>query len=237
MTSPNQPNPSFWKEYFSRQIADQNLSNTSKLDFSNDRVRFQTYGWMLEAMGPIVGRSCLDAGCGTGELARLMACLGAKVSGFDLAEPAIKTLQHNHPEVHWFTADLTDLDSSEINGPFDVITASEVLQHVDAPAAIKALWSRVSPGGRLVAAMPNASCPIVQKTTARFDGNYNGIHIDTLATTAAELDDCALFCWRGAGFIEDQTLLPYGLTPWFDAPCTLEGTPPNRIQFVIQRAI
>lgn len=235
MANPSNEKSSFWKEYFSSQIKKENISNTRKLDFSNDRVRFQTYGWMLEAMGPITGLSCLDAGCGTGELAVLMACLGAKVDAFDLAEPAIKTLESNHPEVRWFVADLTDLDNSTINDNYDVIITSEVLQHVDAPAAIQALWKQVSPGGRLIGIMPNASCPIVIKTTERFEGNYNGIHIEELVSTAKKLIDVELFSWRGAGFLDDQRLLPYGLTPWFDAADTFEGTPPNRLQFVVQR--
>lgn len=226
----------YWKEYFSHLSADQGLSDTAKLDFSNDRVRFQTYGWMMEAMGPLAGRRCLDAGCGTGDLALVMNTLGAGVDAFDFAEPGIARLRRAHPQVRWVVADLTALEGAELAAEYDVVTASEVLQHVPAAAAIRTLWQRVAPGGRLVAVMPNADCPIVQRTQTRFGGHYNGMHLTTLLECLAALPGAAFYRWRGAGFLADQTLLPYGLTPWLDGPHDFGEAPPNRFQFAVLRA-
>lgn len=235
MSTEHQSRSSYWKEYFSRQLSDESLSNSQKLVFSNDRVRFQTYGWMLEAMGPVVSRTCLDVGCGTGDLARILECMGARVDAFDLAEPAIVQLSRMYPGIRWFVADVMNLGGSSIGAAYDVVVASEVLQHVDALTAVRALWRHVAPGGRLVAAMPNADCPIVKRTTERYAGNYSGVHVGDLCATLAALDDVDLFRWRGAFFLDDQRLVPYEIGPWSDTVHDFGTTPPNRLQFVAMR--
>lgn len=222
----------YWKDHFSRLMGNQDLSNTHKLDFSNDRVRFQTYSWILESIGPIDGLHCLDVGCGTGDLARIMRTLGGRVDAFDLAEPAITELRERHPDIRWLVADATDLVSAEIGTTYDAIVASEVLQHVDAPATLCSLWERLAPGGRLAAVMPNDDCPIVKRTRERFSGHYGGIDIEMLCDTLSNLPNVTLYRWRGAFFLEDQRLFPYGLSPWFGQSHDFGDSPPNRLQFV-----
>lgn len=235
MSTEHQSRCSYWKEYFSRLISDDSLSNSNKLVFSNDHVRFQTYSWMIEAIGPVAGLTCLDVGCGTGDLSRVMDCMGAHVDAFDLAEPAIVQLRQAHPGIRWFAADVTNMGASSVGEAYDVVTASEVLQHVDAVAAIRALWQRVAPGGRLVAAMPNADCPIVKRTSERYKGYYSGVSISELSATLAGLDDVDLFRWRGAFFLADQRLVPYEMSSWFEGVHDFGAAPPNRLQFVAVR--
>ena len=40
--------------------------------------------WMLDALGNLSGRRVLDIGCGEGRFCRLLAGLGAEVTGIDL---------------------------------------------------------------------------------------------------------------------------------------------------------
>src|SRR5262245_38520536 len=89
----------FWKQHYLQQYSDATLAASRKIDFSNDQVRNQTYGWLLEAMGPCAGLSCLDAGCGLGDVARLLDALGGRVDAFDVVEPCIEDLRRAHPQI------------------------------------------------------------------------------------------------------------------------------------------
>ena len=46
--------------------------------------------WMLDALGNVRGKRALDIGCGEGRFSRLLAGLGAEVTGIDLTEPLIE---------------------------------------------------------------------------------------------------------------------------------------------------
>ena len=46
--------------------------------------------WMLRAMGAVEGRRVLDIGCGEGRFCRLLAGLGAEVTGIDLTEGLVE---------------------------------------------------------------------------------------------------------------------------------------------------
>jgi 2-polyprenyl-3-methyl-5-hydroxy-6-metoxy-1,4-benzoquinol methylase len=226
---------SFWKDHFSHQHAEQSQSHSQRLDFSNDRVQYQTYAWLLESLGPLRGRSCLDAGCGTGELALAMTALGAEVTAFDIAQPTIDILSARHPTICWRVADLAHLDEADLAPAYDLVVASEVLQYVDAANGIASLWTKVRPGGRLAAVIPNADCPIVQHARSRFEGRYNGIALNTLVSTLKKLPEANVLRWRAVSFLDDQTLFPYGLGAWHrDADVALQP-PPNRLQFVAMR--
>jgi 2-polyprenyl-3-methyl-5-hydroxy-6-metoxy-1,4-benzoquinol methylase len=224
----------YWRQHFTRQHADAELGDAKKLDFSNDRVRVQTYGWIVEAIGPVSGIRCLDAGCGTGELARILRNLGGEVAAFDLAEPAIDRLTRDIPDIRWFAADVMQLDHSADLGTFEVVTASEVLQYVDVATALAVLWRRVAPGGRLVAIIPNARCPIISRARERFAGHYNGATVDDVRNMVAGLPEVALFRWRGARFSGDQRIAPYEIGSWGDGS-EQDEVPPNRLQVALIR--
>lgn len=46
--------------------------------------------WMLDALGEMSGKTVIDIGCGDGRFSRILAGLGATVTGLDLTEPLIK---------------------------------------------------------------------------------------------------------------------------------------------------
>jgi putative methylase len=93
----------------------------------------------------LVGKDCLDLGCGTGRLALGAAFLGAKsVVGIDVDKLAVKTAQDNSHElmltdkVEWVIGDINALcgkfDTVLMNPPFGVQTRS-----ADRPFLVKAL--------------------------------------------------------------------------------------------------
>jgi SAM-dependent methyltransferase len=225
-----------WSEYFHGRHDDVHSGLARRLDYSNDRVRFQTYGAVMEVAGPLTGARCLDAGCGFGDLSKILHAAGARVDAFDLVDSTIRRLKLSHPEINWFTADVQRLALEELTGEYNVVFATEVLQYVDPAPAIEALFQLVAPGGRLVGCVPHAGCPVVTATEDRYAGRYSGLTVRGLAETLSNLRGVATFAWRGATFLKDQALFPYQLTPWRRGSRLEEADGlPNRLHFVAMR--
>lgn len=79
----------------------------------------------------IKGLRILDVGCGGGLLSEPLSRLGAKVVGIDLSKEAIDIAQKHAAshalDIDYRVANLKDLE----NEKFDVVVASEVIEHVD----------------------------------------------------------------------------------------------------------
>src|SRR4029453_9937111 len=82
-----------------------------------------------------------DVGCGGGILTEAMARRGAKVTGIDLSEKALKVAQlhllESRLSVEYSGTSAEDLAVSR-PGSFDVVTCMELLEHVPEPAAMVA---------------------------------------------------------------------------------------------------
>lgn len=97
------------------------------------------------------GKKILDAGCGTGSLARILIDhYQSEISGCDASEERIheaKTLSGTN--VQFFTANLTSMPTPD--NEFDVIFIRFVLEHTLEPNKIVSELSRIlKPGGHLV---------------------------------------------------------------------------------------
>jgi len=105
-------------------------------------------GW-IEGHASLAGKTVLDVGCGGGILAEAMARRGARVTGIDLSEKALRVA-----ELHLLESKL-DVQYrksavEECDGAFDVVTCMELLEHVPDPASMVASCARLArPGGHV----------------------------------------------------------------------------------------
>ncbi len=125
----------------------------------------------LAALAPI---SVLDVGCSAGELATRLRKLGHRVTGVDAEEvPGI------HENVDEFVrADLNGGLPDSLRGPFDLIVAADVLEHVARPERLlEDFATRLAPGGRVVVSIPNFAhwYPRLRVAVGRFDYDRRGI--------------------------------------------------------------
>jgi SAM-dependent methyltransferase len=111
------------------------------------------YRW---AAALVEGKRVLDAGCGTGYGAELLAREGAaSVVGVDVDREVIEAAQREGSgAVTFAAADLRELPADL--GTFDAIVCFEVLEHIDEPeAALDRLAASLAPDGLLVVSSPN----------------------------------------------------------------------------------
>ncbi|HEY1773477.1 MAG TPA: bifunctional 2-polyprenyl-6-hydroxyphenol methylase/3-demethylubiquinol 3-O-methyltransferase UbiG [Gammaproteobacteria bacterium] len=108
----------------------------------------------VDKRAPLKGRTVLDIGCGGGLMAEAMASRGAKVTGIDLSEGALKVarlhLKESGRQVDYRHVSAEAL-AAEMPGHFDVITCLEMLEHVPDPGSvIRAITAMLRPGGQVV---------------------------------------------------------------------------------------
>jgi ubiquinone/menaquinone biosynthesis C-methylase UbiE len=101
------------------------------------------------------GDRALDIGCGTGEFTAAMAQAGAEATGVDVAEAALRRARSRHPELDFRLVPI-DGDLPFGDGSFDLVWASEVIEHVSDTARWLSEVRRVlAPGGRLLVTTPS----------------------------------------------------------------------------------
>ena len=99
----------------------------------------------------LAGKDVLDVGCGGGILAEAMARRGARVTGIDLSEKALRVAElHLHEsklDIIYRKA-MAEEFAAEHAGAFDVVTCMELLEHVPQPESMVAACARLArPGG------------------------------------------------------------------------------------------
>ena len=107
----------------------------------------------IDRHAPLAGKRVLDVGCGGGLLTEAMAQRGARVTGIDLSDKALRVaelhLQESRLSVTYEKASVDDF-AARHTGEFDVVTCMELLEHVPEPAAMVAACARlVRAGGQV----------------------------------------------------------------------------------------
>jgi SAM-dependent methyltransferase len=102
--------------------------------------------------------SVLDAGCGTGRVARELARRGCHTVGVDLDAAMLATARAQAPDLEWHQADLADLDLRDPTGGrrrFDVVVMAGNVMIFVAPGTealvVARLAGHLTPGGHLIA--------------------------------------------------------------------------------------
>lgn len=96
--------------------------------------------------------SVLDAGCGTGRVARELARRGVEVAGVDLDDEMLATARRKDPDLPWHCADLVAV---ELRRRFGVVLAAGNVMILLTPgtesAVVANLARHLEPGGLLIA--------------------------------------------------------------------------------------
>ncbi|HZU11820.1 MAG TPA: methyltransferase domain-containing protein [Chloroflexota bacterium] len=124
----------------------------------------------LALLGDVAGQSVLDAGCGEGYLARVLAGRGARVTGIDISPRLIALARQKTPggEISYRVADLSACTPEDANR-FDAVTTFLVLNDVEDYRSFAAgLASLLKPGGRMVHAFNNPYGAVVREHVANY---------------------------------------------------------------------
>lgn len=105
-----------------------------------------------------VGSHWLDAGCGSGVLAREIGALGADVIAIDASDEMINCAKKEHlpsiPILYKQVATIEKIDNE--SGIFDGVLCSSVIEYIDNPClALKELIRVTKPGGVLILSVPS----------------------------------------------------------------------------------
>ena len=180
--------------------------------------------------GHVRGSDVLDAGCGTGYGAHILANAGAKsVIGVDLDRRniAFARKRYSAPNLRFAVADIEKLDFPD--DTFDVVVASNSIEHLDHPEAfLQQLRWLLRPEGKAFIAVP----PIYTSADAEV---HAGIHYHrsnlTVTEWAALIRDAGftasgfIHTVNGAAQIDLSSHLPSRLSPedFRFTPTTIEG--------------
>lgn len=100
--------------------------------------------------------SLFDLGCGSGSLSALISRGGGlEVTGVDGSQSGIQIAASSFPDVRFIQGDIYDLPYKEFEGPFDIVMAVDVIEHLPSPRQfMEAVKKCLKPGGLLILTTP-----------------------------------------------------------------------------------
>jgi protein-L-isoaspartate(D-aspartate) O-methyltransferase len=152
---------------------------------------------------PDGGGRALDAGCGTGELAAYLACLGYRVDAVDFAGSAVARAREEHAAiegVRWLQLDIEHDDPAPLHeARYDLITLRLMYPFVqDRVRVVHGLGERLRPGGALVIITPVAeTTPPERRGIALDEDEIALVGADWETVDRLEADQLAVLVLRG----------------------------------------
>jgi SAM-dependent methyltransferase len=123
------------------------LDSETGLRLSRDRLE----RCLGHPLSELAGQLVLEAGSGAGRFTELLLQSGATLDSFDYSSAVSANAQNNgaHPKLCLVQADVRQMPFPR--EMYDLVVCLGVVQHTPNPEeTLRALWSRVRPGGRLV---------------------------------------------------------------------------------------
>ncbi len=175
--------------------------------------------WMLDALGDIPGRRVLDIGCGEGRFSRLLAELGADVTGVDLTEPLIDRARGLAAGNETYLVG----DAEELAGladdSFDLAVSYIVLVDLlDYRRSIKAAYRVLRPGSKFIVCNVHPLRSAVPMGWINQAGRKLFYPVDNYTREGARE-----FTWWGRSFVNMHRTLSSYVTAFLESGFVLEG--------------
>ncbi|MCL5773608.1 MAG: class I SAM-dependent methyltransferase [Firmicutes bacterium] len=163
-----------WKEYYEKEAEYLRFIPSEDI-LENHRVRL-VMKLFLSAMTP---SSIIDIGCGDGYLCSVFKLKGInKVAGMDISAKRVEFSRKTFPGIEFFEGSVYSIPVED--NSFDLVTAVEILEHIEKPADAVAELKRIS-RKYLLATVPDseilldAACPHCLKTF-KINGHLNSFN-------------------------------------------------------------
>ncbi|KAK7190580.1 hypothetical protein DPSP01_007238 [Paraphaeosphaeria sporulosa] len=139
---------------------------------------------VVEALGDVSGKRCLDLACGLGFYSALLVRLGAaSVHGYDISSTMVEAARkaHPHPNLHFEVADCSAPENlPAVEKPFDVVFAGWFLNYAGTERELTSMFrviaQNLAKGGKFVGVTTNVTDPWVKEDKKGF----YGIDVDVL---------------------------------------------------------
>ena len=166
-------------------FAEQYSAMVSDVDVGSDPV----LSVFLDIVGDVQGLRCLDAGCGDGLVARLLAGRGAEVCAIDISAPLVELGRAKDPDhsidyrVHDLSRPLPDLEKS-----FDLVASHLVLNDVpDYAGFVRTLSAVCRGGGRAIFSINNPYSAVLREKATRYFATGESVIYQGLARKGVEV--------------------------------------------------
>jgi SAM-dependent methyltransferase len=162
----------------------------------------ETFTFLLSLISPtVMQRTVLDAGCGTGFIARPLAPLVDHVDAVDVSEAMIMTAQTlpggNRANIRWIAA---SIETAPLHGPYALIVASASLHWMDWERTLPRFAARLAPDSVLAIvedrARPNPWDRTIRPILRRYSMNTDFTPY-TMLTVVAGLEQRQRFQLHG----------------------------------------
>ncbi|MHA6482600.1 methyltransferase domain-containing protein [Paenibacillus sp. strain BS8-2] len=107
---------------------------------------------LVELLHPRKDERVIDLGCGTGDLAQVIASSGAACVGLDYSEDMIQAARSKYPGMSFRVANAEQFRLESGEEPYDAVFSNAALHWMLKPQdVITSVWLALRPGGRFVA--------------------------------------------------------------------------------------